>query len=463
MPSAMKKGFYTLIILTFLSIATHGQTIKCSAIFYSTQVNGLWYSFVNTSSGSQNKYHWEFSDGTVLDTNSKRVNHTFTAYGSYYVCLSVFLTDSLTMDTLCSDNYCDTINVSYQCVGIFSFYEFQGNTFHFDASATKGSQNAYHWNFGDGTTLDTITSTASHTFPGNGIYYVCLIVYHVDSLNHDTLCSYTTYKNVPVGNYCVASFGSSALSGFYYHFFDNSQNSNQNAYHWDFGDGTVLDTTSKYPGHTFPGNGIYRVCLTVYKIDKVTHDTLCSDSTCKTLTIGQACVSSFGFYQGQGLRYHFYEDAQAGVQNTYHWDFGDGTQLDTTCKYVIHTFPGPGTYLICLTAFKTDSITHDTLCTDTYCDTLIINPTMINEMKWNGKMVFIYPNPALNEITIDLPAWAENNSSFIEFINMEGKIMQKSTIRESSTRINTSGWPKGVYIIRITDNDSTLVKKIFRE
>ncbi len=385
------NGTYNVCLIVYdINPTTHDtlcanyscQTITigatCVASFSYYLYNGSTFHFYeNAQSGSQNNYHWIFGDGTTLDTTGHLVSHTYPGNGMYHVCLIVYDINPTTHDTLCMNYTCHTIVIGNTCVASFGYYQYQGNVYHFYVNAQTGDQNAYHWNFGDGTTLDTTYLYPFHTFPGNGVYNVCLTVFDIDSLTHDTLCSDTLCQTITVGNTatCVASFAGYLYQGFIYHFYENAGTGDQNHYHWIFGDGTSLDTTGTFVSHVYPGNGTYNVCLIVYDINPTTHDTLCYNYTCQSITIGNLCTASFGDYQYQGSTFHFYVNAQTGSQNEYHWDFGDGTTLDTTYLYPFHTFPGNGTYNVCLTAYDINPTTHDTLCLNTICHTVTIGIT----------------------------------------------------------------------------------------
>lgn len=435
---------------------------NCVANFSGYQM-GLRYHFnVNSSPGTQNFYHWDFGDSTTLDTNYRYPWHTFPQYGTYNVCMIAYNIDTSTHDTLCSDTLCKNITLTHICVANFSFYQYNGFAYHLYENATTGEQNFYHWEFGDGTHKDTTASHAmiTHTYPANGLYFTCLYVYHIDTLTHDTLCSDTLCKNVIIGPYCKAAFNSYKLNDSTYRFYENAGMGTQNHYHWDFGDGTSLDTTGRYISHIFPGDGRYNVCLTVYQINPTSHDTMCSDTVCHDVIIGHYCEAHFSFYQYHGLRYHFYENSTSGQQNFYHWDFGDSTTLDTINRYPFHTFPASGTFIVCLTSWAIDTVHWDTLCHATYCDTVIVSTSGMIEAGINKNSLVIYPNPANSEITLQYPG---NRNIVVEFISVEGKQMLRVKMDQPSTTLDISTWPTGIYLVKILSKDEILIRRFVKE
>ena len=437
------------------------DTNHCVANFNYYLYTGYQYHFyANASSGNQNTYSWNFGDSSALGSTLDPW-HTFSSPGTYHVCLTVY--DILVHDTLCSDTTCQTIIVAdtNNCVASFNYYH-TGYQYHFYSNASSGNQNTYSWNFGDSSALGSGHDTL-HTFSGPGTYQICLTVY--DILVHDTLCSDTTCQTiiVPDTSNCVASFNYYNFTGYQYHFYANILSGNQNTYSWNFGDSSAL-SNGIYILHTFPGEGTYNICLTVYDISL--GDTLCSKTLCQTLIIADTtiCTASFLYYQYQGssTTYHFYENAQTGGQNTYNWDFGDGTFIDTTYTGVFnlesHTFPGDGTYNVCLTVY--DISLGDTLCSDIMCDSIIINNSGIKESDKNNFNLIIYPNPVIDNLNIEL-----NSESINEFIfdisNVLGQHVKGNTIILNKGKHNIvwsiGDLPKGIYILTITSADKKFV------
>ncbi len=457
---------YDILVHDTLCSDTTCQTIivadtnNCVASFNYYHTGYQYHFYSNASSGNQNTYSWNFGDSSALGSTLDPW-HTFSSPGTYHVCLTVY--DILVHDTLCSDTTCQTIIVAdtNNCVASFNYYH-TGYQYHFYSNASSGNQNTYSWNFGDSSALGSGHDTL-HTFSGPGTYQICLTVY--DILVHDTLCSDTTCQTiiVPDTSNCVASFNYYNFTGYQYHFYANILSGNQNTYSWNFGDSSAL-SNGIYILHTFPGEGTYNICLTVYDISL--GDTLCSKTLCQTLIIADTtiCTASFLYYQYQGssTTYHFYENAQTGGQNTYNWDFGDGTFIDTTYTGVFnlesHTFPGDGTYNVCLTVY--DISLGDTLCSDIMCDSIIINNSGIKESDKNNFNLIIYPNPVIDNLNIEL-----NSESINEFIfdisNVLGQHVKGNTIILNKGKHNIvwsiGDLPKGIYILTITSADKKFV------
>ncbi len=80
--------------------------------------------------------------------------------------------------------------------------------------------------------------------------------------------------------------------------------------------------------------------------------------------------------------------------------------------------------------------------------------------------LIISPNPSTNETTISLPS--ENNDAVQPatgwdldvYDSFQGLKEKKTKLKTNETKINTSGWKEGVYIIRATIGDKVLTEKM---
>jgi hypothetical protein len=279
------------------------------------------------------------------------------------------------------------------------------------------------------------------------------------------MCHATTCHAITIGPQynCVASFGYYQYNGNNYHFYENATTGNQNNYFWDFGDGTTLDTTAHFIFHTFSGSGSYTVCLMVYDIDPLTHDTLCSAHMCQIISINPPtiCKSSFSYYQYNGTYYHFIENATTGKQNAWHWDFADGSSLDTTARAIYHTFPAFGTYEVYLKSYDLDPLSHDTLCSDLHGETVVVSNIGINENGLSNMGFIIYPNPAKDNLTV------ENLSGItdakISIYNVQSQLLLDHPLNQTKEIIDISAFAKGVYIIKVSGKDCLIQRKLIKE
>jgi hypothetical protein len=92
-------------------------------------------------------------------------------------------------------------------------------------------------------------------------------------------------------------------------------------------------------------------------------------------------------------------------------------------------------------------------------NTIQNTPTTV-DMIQNNQDVKIFPNPASDEITIDLTRF-DNENSTIEICDLNGKSMYcESSINQSILRINTFGLSRGVYIVTAKTSTSAIRHKL---
>ena len=147
-----------------------------------------------------------------------------------------------------------------------------------------------------------------------------------------------------------------------------NQSTGANAYSWDFGDGSPIDTSAN-PSHTFTSSGIYTVILIASNTTNCTY----SDTTYLTVTVNQGGVNaSFNLVQNSTcdtLKITATSNGSGG--HLFNWDFGDS--FTGTGSSVNHFYTMPGNYTITLTV-------TDTICnvSDTTSATIMFTPSGIN-------------------------------------------------------------------------------------
>ncbi|MBL0913426.1 MAG: PKD domain-containing protein, partial [Bacteroidia bacterium] len=325
-------------------------------------------------------YEWDFGDGTT-GTGQYPV-HVFPGPGTYYVCLTVTAINA--NGEQCRERYCEEIQIDCQqppcpCDLKPSF------TYSIDAACNvhfvgvSGGpaclQNVtYSWDFGDGTTGSGQLPT--HTFPGPGVYNVCLTVTATNASGE--VCRKQICKEIYIQ--CEAPPCHCELKPEFKYNIDSQCNvffeaasggpaCLQNVtYTWDFGDGTT--GSGQFPVHVFPGPGVYHVCVyvTAYVNGQVCEDKYCEDIVihCEAPPCPCDLEPKFEYSIDELCNVHFegHSGAPSCLQNvTYKWDFGDGTT--GTGQNPIHTFPGPGVYYVCLIVEGTNGTE---VCKEKYCE-----------------------------------------------------------------------------------------------
>ncbi|HRN42505.1 MAG TPA: PKD domain-containing protein, partial [Vicingus sp.] len=243
-----------------------------------------------------------------------------------------------------------------------------------------------------------------------------------------------------------------------------------NQTHWAFGDGTTSNVAN--PTHMFSANGTYVVVLTVN--DSTSGS--CMDYYLDTIVVTGVvaplqCAAGFVMYSdASGVTV---VNSSTGTNLTYLWDFGDGDTSNT--QFPSHTYAASGSYYLCLT------IDDGAGCVDMYCDSIgengvvfnkqtgftinVIAPplaTQVNEQVALTSDVAIYPNPTTAEFIIELASYSPKTQ--LSIVSVEGKMVYtNNTINTNTIVINAADWSKGIYVVKITDKQSSQVVKLVKQ
>jgi PKD repeat protein len=341
---------------SFCSSVTVGTGCNVNAT-WSYTIHGDTVTYVAVDTSTSAHHIWNFGDGST--GSGITITHVYPNYGTYHVCFYDYVPY-----TTCSDSSCNNITILDSCAAnaAWQFYA-HGDTAYFYASDTNTTMH-YYWNAGDGSTLQGIGP--SHIYIQPGTYHVCLYVYKPGTNCMDSFCN-----TIVIGSGCNISsawtytaYGDSV-------YFTGSGNNTTAHYYWTFGDGS---SGSGYDAtHVYTAPGTYEVCHYVY-----IPGSNCFDSTCNTITIAGACslTAAWNFIHGNGDTFHFYAlipDSNAYVV----WIFGDGTT--SSGSYVIHSYPLPGTYYVCVHAYI-----PGTPCTDSACIEVTVGDSCAVTAAWTS-------------------------------------------------------------------------------
>lgn len=298
----------------------HDIPVGCTPPFagFSVQVNELTLTFSDESSPSVYQWLWDFGDGTT--SLQQNPIHTYAQPGTYLICLTV--TSDCGSNQVCLQA---TINCAPPSVGFQA--QVSQLTIAFTNTSDQGATQ-WLWNFGDGTT--STMENPIHTFPGPGTYTVCLSA--TDECGTSQVCLPITLNCTPPSPGFQAQVSQLTIA------FTDTSSPEVTGWLWDFGDGTT--STQENPTHTFPGPGTYNICQTVTSPCSSSQVCLMVTLNCAPPTAGfQASINQ--------LTVNFTDNSSASTTD-WLWNFGDGTA--SLSENPSHTFPGPGTYNVCLTS-----------------------------------------------------------------------------------------------------------------
>lgn len=427
-------------------------------------------------------YSWDFGDGST--STLANPSHTYAANGTYTVCLIVYGNDSLSQ---CSDTICKKVTIKdcdpCKCDLDPSFdvsidkcvAKFEGKAG--NNSCTQVLQ--YYWDFGDGANSNVQNPT--HTYATNGFYTVCFTVEGFDGVD---VCKATVCKVIEIRDCedcpceldpqikysidkCEVRFDAAA---------GNNACTQVNKYFWDFGDGTT--STLQSPVHVYATNGSYTVCLTVegdngtVKCKKTVCEVIdirnCEDCVCK---VSSNFIGLFGIQDPCTVFFNESASTNSCTSITgYSWDFGDGTSSSSANPS--HTFPGDGTYNVCLTVYGSNGVVG---CKDTYCKKITISgcrvssPTKSGSVSGNAVNDFaasVFPNPFNSTLSINFTNPTEQDVE-VTLLDASGKqigsIVNEAFAagnHELSFNASELNLSQGVYFVVIRGQNYLSYKKV---
>lgn len=166
----------------------------------------------------------------------------------------------------------------------------------------------------------------------------------------------------------------------------------------------------------------------------------CSSSSGITITVDPLPVAGFN-NQNNGLLSYFSDYSLHA--DSWTWDFGDGSAIDTT-QNPMHQFPDNGSYFVRL-------IVSNACGSDTIIRTIYVNKALSNNEYDQSSAFLIYPNPAVDDIHISF-THAEMGILYLDIIDMSGKTVYKGEQNKQTEKgewtLNTSHFAPGVYALR---------------
>ncbi len=348
-----------------------------------TPTNPLRIEFHNTSTNTvaTDSIRWTFGDGT--SSNQFSPIHTYTAAGTYTVCLRIIRYNGAS-NTPCVREICKTIVVTAPCNMIpnFTWTVTQNNPlrieFH-NTSTNTVATDSIRWTFGDGSSSNQLNPV--HIYTAAGTYTVCLRIWRYIAGTTQP-CVREICKTVVIPPLCVLDVNFS------------SQPDPNNALRikftnlsipvtatdsllWNFGDGTTLNGVQGNPNvaapiHNYTNAGNYTVCLRVKKNNNSTPAGLCVREKCNNIVVTHPCNFPVNFsWQRDPVNprkiYFTNLSTPPTAAATAVWTFGDGTSA--TSWNAMHEYAQPGAYRVCLKIYSG----ANSNCVREFCDTVYIS------------------------------------------------------------------------------------------
>lgn len=224
-------------------------------------------------------------------------------------------------------------------------------------------------------------------------------------------------------------------------------NTSQNAssYKWTFGDGDSSSSVNVY--NSFPYPDTFRVCLESQNECGKIGNKFCKeviiicpepDIKLKSSVVDKKAI----FNVDTASNYYLYA-----------WDFGDKSwsRSGADLSEVFYEFPKNGTYTVC-------AAVRSTCGRDTFCREVVVGPTGFGYSANLGE-VSVYPNPFSTNFTIDNSTGKVIN---YEVVNAMGETVLFNSEANKTKLIDTESWKSGVYFLRVTFDENSVVHSVIK-
>jgi PKD repeat protein len=428
---------------TCQSVVVNISTPPCDA-GYTYSMSGDTVVFTNTSTAvgdSITFYSWNFGD--FFPSTQSDPTHIFNGCGTYIVSLVIATQNN------CMSNFTDTINISGQINGAFT-YTIDTITGVTQFAATPNNSNySFAWDFGDGGTATN--ANPSHTYT-EGFYTACVII---NSSNlfcvADTVCD---TLNVSLDSLVCSVSWNNIANGSMQIFTPTPVDFFGGAYTWDFGDGATSNNVIST--HTYTSTGLYTVCLTY------TNAQGCTTQFCDTVEI-PACSINFTYTGTNGNMTFTATTAGGGFFPIVAWLFvnDSATAFGNT---VTHQFTSNGVKIVCA-VLNPGGFTG---CSDTLCQFLYVSGVGIGiEEAAIENSVSLQPNPFNDLLSIQFDLSTNRDIAISIFDVLGNKVddvtSSKNQNGHQNYMYNSSRLNAGVYFVKIQAGDKIITRKVIKQ
>lgn len=222
-------------------------------------------------------------------------------------------------------------------------------------------------------------------------------------------------------------------------FSDNSLNF-PTSWRWDFGDGN--SSTLRNPFHTYSTRGTYQVKL-------ITSNAFGSDSLTKTVIVDRPnpVINILGSRVPNSVLSFSLTGVTGGTN--YSWNLGNGTTTTTTNPTTLYT---SGTYTISVNLIDVNN------CNINISTTINIIPVGVNETELDENQITLFPNPAINNITVATDIDDYN----IRILNGIGAAVYESVNMSNNTIIDINHFAPSIYYLEILKGNSVTRKRFIK-
>ena len=182
---------------------------------------------------------------------------------------------------------------------------------------------------------------------------------------------------------------------------------------------------------------------------------------CPTTDGGYLIGGGYSNYQGYSKNNIVKTDINGFIDTTYF----SGEGIDSTFLNLTGDVP----YVYSIKQGTND--TYYVMGYFTYYNGVHVNPIIrlkgisagINEIKQEKGIVKVFPNPASSQLTIDLQKLDNLHNTTVSVYDIQGQLLLQQLINQEKTVLNITGFAKGVYIVKVFNDNNTMVSKFVKE
>ena len=210
------------------------------------------------SSGTIATYHWDWGDESTTDAAGPTASHTFAWDDTFSIHLRVTDPTGQFADVT---HPVTVLSPPAGPTATFVVVGCTGRTCSVNASGSSGTIASYHWDWGDETSTDAASATASHTYAWDDTFSIHLRVTDANGRFADVTHAVTVLlpPSGPTASFTVTCTGRSCS-------FNGSASTSNVAivsYHWDWDDESTTDTAGPSASHRYSYGATFRVALAV--------------------------------------------------------------------------------------------------------------------------------------------------------------------------------------------------------
>ncbi|MBK0403667.1 PKD domain-containing protein [Adhaeribacter sp. BT258] len=428
-------------------IVAGGAPVVSFTSSLNTICSGNTVTFNSNATTGANTYNWSFPGGTPATSTQPNPTVTYNTPGNYNVTLTAGNSNCSLTTTVTQTNAISvvtpppgppvanfTVPSTTICVG---------SPVTFNGTSTTGAT-AYAWFFQGGSQTSSTLQSPTVTYNTPGTYNVTLTAHAGTGP-----CALSNAKTMTVNVVALPNVNITPASAVICTNPTQLTASGASTYTWS--PATGLSATT---GATVTANPSV---TTVYTVTGTTSAGCVSTDTVRVIvpniTADFTPSGKYFDHRNGAATVTFTNNSANGT--FYLWNFGE-PGLSTANTSTLYN-PGPVTYPYTGTFIVKLEVSANG-CTEIHRDTIVVrNTTGLNEAFENG-LIKIYPNPAKNYLQVEIPATEKVTA--IQLTNAIGQVIAKQKPDAGATRFNVANLPAGIYFVKISNAEGSIIKKI---